>query len=57
MNPFDASVRELAAAIAIEAGEMRRARLHVSALVALEPTRELHRTRLERLDALIAAEE
>lgn len=57
MNPFDASVRELAAAIAVEAGSLGQARLHVAALVALEPSRELHRTRLERLDALIAAQE
>ncbi len=54
MNPFDPSVRELAAAIAVESGSLERARPHIEALMFLEPDRPLHRTRLERLDALIA---
>ena len=53
MNPFDASVRELAAAIAVEAGRLPVARVHVRALTVLEPDREIHRRRLERVDALL----
>jgi len=52
MNPFDASVRELAAAIAVEARRYDRAEVHIEALVALEPDRPLHKQRLERLKAL-----
>ena len=55
MNPFDASVRELAASIAVEAGQLGVARVHVAALTALEPDREIHRRRLERVDALLGA--
>jgi hypothetical protein len=53
MNPFDASVRELAAAIAIEAGQLPAARVHVKALTVLEPDRDIHRRRLERVDQLL----
>jgi predicted Zn-dependent protease len=49
MNPFDATVRELAAAIAVEGGRLDRAETHVQALVVLEPDRELHKTRLARI--------
>jgi hypothetical protein len=56
MNPFDASVRELAAAIAVEAGRLPSARVHIKALTALEPDREIHRRRLERVDELLGAE-
>lgn len=52
MNPFDASVRELAAAIAVEGGRLDRAQVHLEALAAIEPDRELHRQRLERLRAM-----
>jgi tetratricopeptide (TPR) repeat protein len=52
MNPFDATVRELAAAIAVEGGRLDRAEVHVAALVELEPDRELHRTRLARIREL-----
>jgi Flp pilus assembly protein TadD len=55
MNPFDASVRELAAAVAVEAGQLGIARLHVEALTQLEPDREIHRRRLERVDELLRA--
>ena len=54
MNPFDASVRELAAAIAVEGKRYDRAEVHIEALVALEPDRPLHKQRLERLKALSA---
>jgi predicted Zn-dependent protease len=53
MNPFDASVRELAAAIAVEAGQLPAARVHVKALTLLEPDRDIHRRRLERVDQLL----
>jgi tetratricopeptide (TPR) repeat protein len=54
MNPFDASVRELAAAIAVEAGRLERAELHIAALVELEPDRPVHRQRLERVRGMRA---
>jgi cellulose synthase operon protein C len=52
MNPFDAPVRELAAAIAVEAHRYDQAEIHIEALVALEPDRAVHRQRLERIRAL-----
>jgi tetratricopeptide (TPR) repeat protein len=55
MNPFDPSVRELAAAIAVEGGRLERARVHIEALVVLEPDRPLHKQRLERVQQLLAA--
>lgn len=54
MNPFDATVRELAAAIAVEAGRLDRAEVHIEALVLLEPDREVHRKRLTRIRELNA---
>ena len=53
MNPFDASVRELAAAVAVEAGSLAAARVHIEALTVLEPDREIHRKRLERVDQML----
>ena len=52
MNPFDASVRELAAAIAVEAGRLDLAQIHVEALVVLEPDRTVHLKRLTKLHEL-----
>jgi Flp pilus assembly protein TadD len=52
INPFDASVRELAAAIAVEAGRLDQAELHIAALVELEPDRPVHRQRLERVRSM-----
>jgi tetratricopeptide (TPR) repeat protein len=52
--PYDPSVREHAAAIAIRAGDLRTAERHIEALVVLEPDRELHRRRLEALRAMMA---
>jgi len=40
---------------AVEAGDLPAARRHVLALTRIEPTRDQHRRRLERIDALIAA--
>jgi len=53
INPYSAPNRELAAAIAIEAGDLRAARLHVRALTLIEPDREQHVKRLERIDAML----
>lgn len=53
MNAYDPALRELAAAIAVEAGDLRRARLHIEALTILEPDTPQHRTRLERVNELI----
>ncbi|MFM7050970.1 MAG: peptidase MA family metallohydrolase, partial [Planctomycetota bacterium] len=52
MNPFDATVRELAAAVAVEAGRLDLAEMHIEALAALEPDRGIHKQRLERVRAL-----
>jgi tetratricopeptide (TPR) repeat protein len=56
-NPFDAPNRELAAAIAIQAGNLPAARLHVVALTILEPDRPQHQRRLEAIDAMIGERE
>ncbi|UCD74383.1 MAG: tetratricopeptide repeat protein [Phycisphaerales bacterium] len=55
INPYHAAHRELAAAIAIEAGRHDLARRHIFALTLLEPDRPRHRRRLQRIDAIIAA--
>ena len=54
IDPYDPATRELAAACAIEAGRLDLARLHIAALVLLEPTRERHAERLRRIDEMIA---
>lgn len=51
IEPFDAPTRELAATIAWRAGELRLARDHVKALTVIEPDREIHRQRLEAMEA------
>ena len=50
IDPYDAPLRELAAAIAIEAGDLALCRLHLEALVLLEPDRPQHRRRLEAFE-------
>jgi len=55
MNPFSATVRELAAAIAVEAERLDLAEVHVEALTALEPDRDIHKRRLERVRQMKAA--
>ena len=52
--PFDASLRELAARVALLQKDLPRARRHIAALVVLEPDREIHRRRLARVDELLA---
>lgn len=54
IDPYDPALRELSAAIAVEAGDLRSARRDVEALTLLEPDREQHRKRLARLDELLA---
>ncbi len=53
INPYDPPNRELAAAIAIEAGDLELARMHIMALTLLEPDHAQHRKRLEAIDRLI----
>lgn len=53
--PYDARLREKAAAIAIQAGNMPDARRHLVALTILEPDREQHAKRLDALDRMIGA--
>lgn len=51
--PFDATNRELAAAAAIQAGELKEAERHILALTEIEPDREQHKLRLDALRRLI----
>lgn len=53
--PFNAELRELAARVALLRGDMQNAERHIWALTVLEPTRELHRQRLERVRQLRAS--
>ncbi len=54
IDPYDAATRELAATCAMEARNLTAARVHIFALTLIEPTREQHKKRLERIDALLA---
>ncbi len=49
--PFDATVREQAARIALLRDDLAAARTQIEALIVLEPDREIHRRRLEALRA------
>ncbi len=53
--PFDAGHREIAAAVAVQRGDYPTAERHLKALVALEPDRTIHETRLERLRQMMGA--
>ncbi len=53
IDPYRAELRELAAAIAIEAGRLDVARLHVRHLTLLEPDRPRHTKRLARIEELM----
>jgi tetratricopeptide (TPR) repeat protein len=55
INPYVAANRELAAAIAVQAGELDAARQHIVALTLIEPDRPQHARRLEAIDKMIAA--
>ncbi len=52
ISPFDATIREEAAAAAVEAKEWGRARRQLEALARLEPDRGIHVERLRRLEEL-----
>lgn len=54
IHPYSASIREQAAAIAIQAGDLPLARRHIIALTLLEPDRPQHARRLAAIDAKIA---
>lgn len=49
--PFDASVREQAARIALLRNDLAAAQAEIEALIVLEPDREIHRRRLEAIRA------
>lgn len=51
--PFDATNRELAAAAAVQAGNLGEAERHILALTEIEPDREQHRLRLDAVRRLI----
>lgn len=56
INPYHAPHRELAAAIAIEHGDLDAAHMHIRALTQLEPDRSVHQRRLEAVKRLMNAE-
>jgi tetratricopeptide (TPR) repeat protein len=53
INPYSAPNRELAATIAMQAGQPAVARQHIAALTLIEPDRPQHKRRLEAIDKLI----
>ncbi len=55
IDPYDAPLRELAAAIAIEASEPEAAGMHLRALLLLEPDRPIHRRRLEAFESRLGS--
>jgi tetratricopeptide (TPR) repeat protein len=54
IDAYTPSTREFAAALAVEAGDLQAARMHVQALGFLEPGEARHQARLARIDELIA---
>jgi len=52
LSPYDATIREQAASIAIKTGDFASAERHVEALVAFEPDRAQHAKRLEAIKQL-----
>ncbi len=54
ISPYDADYREIAAASAIQAGQLDLARMHVHAMTLIEPDEPRHRERLEAIDRLVA---
>ncbi|MEA5557642.1 peptidase MA family metallohydrolase [Nodularia spumigena] len=55
LAPFDADTRELAARVAIATKDWDEARHQLNALISIEPDREIHRKRMEALDAMATA--
>jgi predicted Zn-dependent protease len=56
ISPYDARPRELAATIAIQAGDLAAAERHILALTVLEPDRAVHTQRLEAVRRRMAGE-
>ena len=54
IRAYDPAAREFVAAIAVEAGDLPTARLHIQALTLLEPNVDRHRQRLAKVDEMIA---
>ena len=54
IRAYDPAAREFVAAIAVEAGDLQTARLHIQALALLEPTVARHSQRLQKVDEMIA---
>jgi Flp pilus assembly protein TadD len=54
IRAYDPAAREFVAAIAVEAGDLQTARLHIQALTLLEPSVAQHRQRLQKVDEMIA---
>jgi Flp pilus assembly protein TadD len=54
IRAYDPAAREFVAAIAVEAGDLQTARLHIQALTLLEPTVARHSQRLQKVDEMIA---
>lgn len=53
--PFDAELRELAARVALLRADYAAAERHIDALTRLEPERDIHRQRLDRIRQIRAA--
>jgi predicted Zn-dependent protease len=54
IRAYDPAAREFVAAIAVEAGDLQTARIHIQALTLLEPTVVRHSQRLTKVDEMIA---
>ena len=53
--PYDADVRELAARVALQAGDPATAERHIAALTEIEPDREIHKRRLEAVRRMLGS--
>lgn len=53
LAPFDAGTRELASRVALQRGDLAVAAGHIEVLTVLEPTRDVHKRRLERVRELL----
>lgn len=53
LSPYDATVRELAATIALRARDLTTAQQHIEALTIIEPQREVHKQRLQAIKAKV----
>ncbi len=57
IDPFNAVTRELAATIAMQSKDLAGAERHIEALAQIEPTRDIHKQRLEAIRKLRAGPE